>query len=124
MVTSAQRSAAAAKAAQTRRANKAAGIAPKTSTSRKRGGPAFSTPKPTTRGLKLVVLAQLEDLVAVHFRDIGINQEARDAFAKYQKVKTMALAGSNGGGALALAQQTEADSALRMAVLTLVKLVF
>jgi len=108
------------KAAATRRANRAAGIAPKsTGRKRARGGPAFTTPKPTAQGLKLVALAALEDVLVVRLRDAGITPEARKAFDRYQKLKALAL-----GAVTSTAMQNEADSALRMATIELVKLAF
>lgn len=120
MVTStAARSAAAQKAAATRRANKAAGIGPTPRTARKRGGPAFTTPPASYRGQLLVVLANVEDLFVLKLRDKGITQDARDAFEKYKKVKALAL-----GAASNSATQTEADLALRTAICMLVKLAY
>jgi len=114
-----QRSEAARKAAAKRRANKAAGIGPTPRTGRKRGGPAFTTPKPAAKDLKLVALAALEDAMVVKLRDTGVTPEARKAFERYQKLKALAL-----GPVTSPAMQNEADSALRMATVELVKLAF
>jgi len=108
------------KAAATRRANRAAGIPPKsTGRKRTRGGPAFSTPKPTAAGLKLVALAALEDVLVTKLRDTGITPEVRKAYDRYSKLKALAL-----GPVTSPAMQNEADSALRMATVELVKLAF
>jgi hypothetical protein len=114
----AARSAAAQKAAATRRANKANGTTP-TSSKRTRGGPAFATPPANYRGQLLVVLAGVEDLFVLKLRDKGITQDARDAYEKYKKVKALAL-----GAASNSATQTEADLALRTAICMLVKLAY
>jgi len=67
----------------------------------------------------MIVLAALTDLLAVRQAETGITQDARDAYAKFQKLLALAL-----GPTANAAMQTEADSALRMAAVTLVKLAF
>lgn len=115
-----QRSDAARKASATRRANRANGTTPPARPRRAtRGGPAFAAPAPSTRGQKLIALAALEDLFALKLRDTGITQDDRDAFARYEKLKALAL-----GPTTNSAMQTEADSALRMATIALVKVAF
>lgn len=88
--------------------------------------PVFSTPKPSYRALKLVALAHLEDAVKNRFAEQGLTDEARAAWANYKKVKTLALAPPSTGvsAAVAAAAQTEADSALRLATIQLVKLAY
>jgi hypothetical protein len=115
----AARTAAARKAAATRRANRAAGVNPTPTAPGTKRGPVFSAPKPDARGVRLVALAALEDAFIVKLKETGVTQEARDAFAKYEKVKALALA-----PATSPEMQTESNSALRHAVLALVKLVF
>jgi hypothetical protein len=109
------------KAAATRRANRAAGIPPKTKnrSPRTRGGPAFTAPKPDYRSLKIVALAALEDVFVLKLRDAGITPEARKGWEVYQKLKALALAPTASPAA-----QIEADSALRMATANLVKLAY
>lgn len=109
------------KAAATRRANRAAGIPPKSTARRTttRGGPAFATAKPTFRGAILVALSAIEDAFFLKQAEVGVTPEARGAFATYEKVKALAL-----GQTSSTAAQTEADSALRMAVVHLAKLTF
>jgi hypothetical protein len=114
-----QRSEAARKASATRRANRAAGIGPNPSRKRTRGGPAFTTPKPTAQGLKLVALSALEDVFVVKLRDTGISPDARKAYETYKKLLALAL-----GPVSSTAMQNEADAALRMATIALVKLAF
>lgn len=86
---------------------------------RGRGGPAFSTPKPTTRDQKLVVVSALTDLMALNIADKGVTPEATAGFERFQKLLALAL-----GPCSSTAAQTEADSALRMAAIQLVKLAF
>lgn len=123
-----QRSDAARKAAATKAANRANGIGPTPKAPRAPRAPRTTaapawvpgaTPRPTSQGQRLVVLAALEDFYAVRMNEIGITQDARDAFERYQKIKALAL-----GPTSSAAAQTEADSALRMAAITLVKLSF
>lgn len=83
------------------------------------GSKAYAQPAPTYRGLKLVALASIENAFVVRMKEQGITQDARDSFATYQKLKTRALAPS-----INSATQNEADTALRIAVINLVKLAF
>jgi len=76
-------------------------------------------PKPSARDLKIVALAALEDATKGKLAEAGVTQDARDAWDKYKKVKAYAL-----GNVKSVADQNEADVALRMAVLALVKLTF
>ena len=144
-MTPAQRSAAAHKAAATRRARQAAGHGPHVNPAahaRPRnpaGNPrpaapaatpkptqAFATPKPTIHGQKLIALAALEDVVMVALASLpakAIGDETRKAWDQYQKLKAMAL-GTSHTTALTTAQQTEAATALRLATVALVKLAF
>jgi len=84
-----------------------------------RKGQAFATPKQTPRDMKLVALAALEDLFVTQLRDKGVTQDARDAYDKYNKLKALAM-----GPASNTATQNEADAALRMATIQLVKVTF
>jgi hypothetical protein len=85
----------------------------------RRGGPAFSTPKPTVAAAKLTVLASLEDLFALVLRDSGITPEARKEYERYSKLKALAL-----GPASTTEAQTEANSALRASTIALIKLTY
>jgi hypothetical protein len=76
-------------------------------------GPVFATPKPALRPLRLAALVALEDQPAT------VTEDVRTAFKLYQKVKNRALAPSTD-----IAMQNEADTALRVATLNLVKLAF
>lgn len=81
--------------------------------------------RPTPHGLKLAAMAALEDAFAVRLGTEGISAEARDAWKQYQRVKAIAFAGSHStSAALTAAQQNEAATALRLAIVALVKLVF
>lgn len=112
-----QRQAAARKAAAARRLNRMNGTTVHaTSAPRKR---AFSTPAPNYRGLKLIALAALEDAFVVRLREHGITDDVRKAFAQYQKLKALALGPQSNS-----AMQNEADTALRMATVNLVKVTF
>jgi hypothetical protein len=113
------------KAAATRRANRAAGIPPKSSRPRtgraykggtRVSGPAFSTPKIDPNALLLVALAALEDVFVAKLAG-GVTPEARAAYLTYQKLKGLAL-----GPARDTTTQTEANSALRMALVHAIKL--
>jgi hypothetical protein len=82
-------------------------------------GRAFSTPKPTLEVARATVLVALEDLYALHVAQKGKTPEMDAAFDKYQKVLTKAL-----GPVSSVEMQNEADTALRQAALTLVRLTF
>jgi hypothetical protein len=82
-------------------------------------GRAFSTPKPTVEVARATVLVALEDLYALHVAAKGKTPEMDAAFDKYQKVLTKAL-----GPVSSVEMQNEADTALRQAALTLVRLTF
>jgi hypothetical protein len=84
---------------------------------RKHGG--YVAPAPSYRGVKLVALSAIEDAFILFTKEKGISQEARDTFAKYQKLKALAL-----GNTTNSATQNEADAALRMAAIQLVKFAF
>jgi hypothetical protein len=86
----------------------------------KRGGAAFATPKPTFAGAKLVVLAGLEDAFALKLAEAKtLSDDQRRAFDRYNKMKALAL-----GPISNAAMQNEATTALRLATIELVKLVF
>jgi len=84
-------------------------------------GPVFSTPKPALRPLRLAALVALEDVFKQKCMDqpATVTEDVRTAFKQYQKVKNRALAPSTD-----VAMQNEADTALRVATLNLVKLAF
>jgi hypothetical protein len=90
-----------------------------------RGGPAFTTPKPSLHGLKLVALSAIEDVFVTKLRDHGVTDEARKAHATYKKLLAVAVGTSHAtSAALTAAQQAEADTALRLAIIALVKQAF
>jgi hypothetical protein len=82
--------------------------------------PVFATPAPTYRALKLASLASLEETFKQKLAETGINDEQRAAWATYKKVKALALGTTNNN----IAMQNEADLALRMATIALVKLTY
>lgn len=84
-----------------------------------RGGPAFAAPLPTSRELKLVALNALQDVFVMRLKEQGITQETRDAYEKYKKILSLAM-----GPVSNQSMQNEADLALRMATIQLVKLAF
>lgn len=125
-----QRSDAARKAAASRRANRMNGNGSSTGSSYSNGHTtarptsrqtvnSYKAPQPTYRGLKLVALSALEDAFVMKLREQGISDDAREAYARYQKLKALAL-----GPSVNTATQNEADTALRMSVIHLVKLAF
>lgn len=82
-------------------------------------GPVFSTPAPNTRALKLAGLVALEAAFIQKTAESGATPELRAAFAQYKKVKALAL-----GAVANSSMQNEADTALRLAVVALVKLTY
>jgi hypothetical protein len=88
-------------------------------------GQAFATPPSTYRGVELIALSAIEDVMVVKLRDLTasnggtIPPDIQTAYDKYLKLKTLAL-----GNVSNSAMQAEADSALRMAIVNLVKLGF
>lgn len=88
--------------------------------------PIFNTPKPTYRAQKLAALVALESVFVQKLAEQGITQDIRDAHAKYKLLKTRALASVNGNVSTAVAAgtQAEADVALKLATVQLVKLAF
>lgn len=133
---SAQRSAAARKAAATRRAKRQARAyagatsgtysspPPPRSTytppvTPRPAAPIYSAPVKTSRGLKLAALAALEDVFVQQCKESGVTDDARKAFAQYQKLKALAIGHTSNS-----AMQNEADTALRMATINLVKVTF
>jgi hypothetical protein len=111
-----QRSEAARKAAATRAARKAAGFSgstgPTKTTTKKA---AFATPKLDARTVAFEALAKLEDALVARATESGITPEAAAAFEKYQKLKALALQPGT---------THEGRTALRLATIELVKLVF
>lgn len=89
------------------------------------GGGLWSTPKPTIESQRAIVLASLTDLFALVAADAkqkngGKTPDAlSEAFDRYQKMLTRALAPSTDS-----AMKNEADTALRVAAMNLVKLTF
>jgi hypothetical protein len=84
-------------------------------------GPVFATPAPNARALKLAGLVALEAAFTQKVVELGkgVTDELRDAYAKYKKCKALAL-----GAVANSAMQNEADTALRLAVVALVKLTY
>ena len=105
------------KAAATRRARKAAGLPPKTTRRRRL---IFLIPKPDPVALSIQALATLEDALVAKLACTVITDSAERAFARYQKVKALAL-----GGLRSTCPETvaEATSALRFAAIEAIKLV-
>jgi len=81
----------------------------------------FSTPRPNYRALKLAALVALESVFTQKLAEQGITDEVRSAYGTYRKLKTLALAPS---ASTTPEMQREADVALRMATINLVKLAF
>lgn len=86
-----------------------------------RGGPAFTTTLPTAADLQVIALAKLEDALVMTASEKGITAATEASFAKYQKLKTMALAQSATSN---LALRNEANVAMRMALIEIIKIVF
>jgi hypothetical protein len=83
-------------------------------------GPVFTTPAPpSSTALRLVAMAALEDVFFQKCAEVGVVQETRDAFAKYKKLKALAL-----GHTSSVEAKREADAALCVSVVHLVKLTF
>jgi len=86
-----------------------------------KSGPAFSTPKPNRRDVLLTALASLEDAFVVKLSEVGVTDDARKSYDRYQKLKALALgAGANANAAT----QNEAYAALRLSVIEMLKLSF
>lgn len=81
----------------------------------KRMGDAVDPKSLTPDEAKLYALTALENAIVVVATKKGITPEMRTGFAQYQKIKALALGASTKG---------EEQTALRMAVISLVKLVF
>lgn len=83
-------------------------------------GPVFTAPKVDPRNALLVLLSNAEDAMAQALAAPGaITQEKRDAYDKYKLLKTRALDRTAGAAA-----QNEAMVALRLALITAIKLTF
>jgi len=117
------------KAAATRRANRAAGIPPKTS---RRNGTTKGasravlntyTAQPSSNALQVVALAAFEAAVKAKLGDDRkrgtLAADAPQAFDRYQKLKALAL-----GPTVNDASRVEAQSALRMSMIAAIKLIF
>jgi hypothetical protein len=96
---------------QAPRAPRAAGQAP----GRKRGGPVFGA-KPDATALAAEALAKIEDLLVVKAAANGVSKELEKEFEKYQKLKALALGRGTTAG--------EASTAMRMTLISAIKLVF
>lgn len=83
----------------------------------------FAAPKSSYRALKLAALVALEAALIQKLEEAGgvatLTDTTRSAFALYKKVKALAL-----GPTSSTTDQTEADSALRLATIQLVKLAY
>jgi hypothetical protein len=88
-------------------------------TPRPKRGQAFATPKQSPREMKLAAVSALEDCFVTQLRDKGVTPEARTAYDKYKKLLAVAL-----GPISNTAMQNEADAALRMAAISLIKVTF
>jgi hypothetical protein len=121
-----QRTAAALKAAATRRANRAAGIGPQprsrnawtpraAAQPRAASAPIFA-PKPTAQAAALDALAAFETALITKITESGITPALEAGYQKYTKCKALALAPGT--------PVHEANTALRMAAIEAIKLIF
>ena len=94
---------------------------PRTPKVKMHGGPAFTTALPTAAELQVQALAKLEDALVMTAQEKGITAATEAAFTKYQKLKTMALAQSPTSN---LALRNEANVAMRMALIEIIKIAF
>jgi hypothetical protein len=83
------------------------------------GNNIWGRPKPTVENARAEVLVALENLYAIQCQATGITDDKRNAFEKYQKALTRALAPSTD-----ILLRNEAETALRVAAMHLVKLTF
>jgi hypothetical protein len=81
-----------------------------------RSGPAFSAPKPTAATVTVEALAKLEDALVVVAAERGVTPQLEKQFERYQKLKAHALGRGTTG--------PEAQTAMRLALIEAVKLVF
>lgn len=109
-----QRSEAARRAAATRRARRFGQPPPYGSTPPPRRRQAFATPKVNARTLTFEALAKLEDALVARATERGITPDMATAFERFQKIKARALQPGT---------PAEGDTALRMGLIELVKLV-
>jgi len=88
------------------------------------GAPIFAQPKPSLRALRLVALAAIEDAFRQFLLEhrANVTDDMRAAYAKYTKVKAIAMGGL--AAAANDATRNEADAALRRAALQLITLGF
>lgn len=88
------------------------------------GAPIFTQPKPSLRALRLVALAAIEDAFKQYLIEhrANVTDDTRAAYAKYTKVKAIAMGGL--AAAANDATRNEADAALRRAALQLITLGF
>jgi hypothetical protein len=116
------------KAAATRRANRAAGIPPKSSKGTAAGTSRsvlnnYKTAAPSANALLLAALAAFEAAMKAKLSDDRragkLAPEAPKQFETYQKLKALALGPTTND-----AMRTEAQSALRMSMTAAIKLLF
>lgn len=86
-----------------------------------RGGPAFATALPTAAELQVQALAKLEDALVMTAQEKGITAATEAAFAKYTKLKAVALASVTSGN---MALRNEANVAMKLALIEIVKVTF
>jgi len=86
---------------------------------RNTAGGLWGRPQPTVDDARADVLVALENLYALQCKATGIDDEKRNAFDKYKKALTRALAISPDP-----LMRNEAETALRVAAMHLVKLTF
>jgi hypothetical protein len=118
---------AAQKAAATRRANRAAGIPPKTSAAPKASSRSvlnnYRQPQASSNALILAALAAFETAMKSKLADDRkagkLSPDAPKQFDTYQKLKALAL-----GPTSSDAMKLEAQSALRMSMIAAIKLLF
>lgn len=119
-----QRTAAALKAAATRRANRANGIGPQPRNRNRSNGPRAAAtargpifaPKPNARALALDALAAFEAALIAKITETGITPELEAGYQKYQKCKALAIAPGT--------PIHESNTALRMTCIEAIKLIF
>ena len=118
---------AAQKAAATRRANRAAGIPPKSTTAPKASSRSvlnnYKQATPSSNALLLSALAAFESAMKAKLADDRkagkLSPDASKQFDTYQKLKALALGPTQND-----AMRTEAQSALRMSMIAAIKLLF
>jgi len=89
--------------------------------SKMRGGPAFIAPLPSAAALQVQALAKLEDALVMTAQEKGITAATEASFAKYTKLKAVALAQSATSN---VALKNEANVAMKMALIEIIKITF